>query len=159
MARQKLLLNLETPAGCFCCVFETPGYAGGATQVYRWEIKAPCVKLKLPTTYFRLVILAANCRIANHRAATFWVNVSFSHKNSLFSLVQIGHYRVNIPNPLGGVLYPIQASHNEVLVRGINGLFKYCRIGNYAFMRERNQTVNSAVFQQKYITLYSTLSI
>lgn len=53
-------------------VFETPGYAGGATQVYRWEIKAPCVKLKLPTTYFRLVILAAYCRIATHRAATLY---------------------------------------------------------------------------------------
>ena len=57
-------------------VFETPGYAGGATQVYRWEIKAPCVKLKLPTTYFRLVIFAANCRIANHRATTLYSTLS-----------------------------------------------------------------------------------
>ena len=33
----------------------TQGYAGGATQVYRWEIKAPCVKLKLPAATGNLI--------------------------------------------------------------------------------------------------------
>lgn len=33
----------------------TQGYAGGATQVYRWEIKAPCVKLKLPVATGNLI--------------------------------------------------------------------------------------------------------
>ncbi|MCI7044590.1 MAG: hypothetical protein MR993_06495, partial [Spirochaetes bacterium] len=42
------------PRGIFC-VFETPGYAGGATQVYRWEIKTPCVKLKLPAATGNLI--------------------------------------------------------------------------------------------------------
>ena len=31
------------------------GYAGGATQVYRWEIKAPCVKLKIPAATGNLI--------------------------------------------------------------------------------------------------------
>ena len=43
------------PAGAFYCLFETPGYAGGATQVYRWEIKTPCVKLKLPAATGNLI--------------------------------------------------------------------------------------------------------
>ena len=33
----------------------TQGYAGGATQVHRWEIKAPCVKLKLPAATGNLI--------------------------------------------------------------------------------------------------------